>query len=207
MATLVRVRPRARTPRRHEHGARGRQARRAAGRAGTCATALAVSDRGRAGIAVLAGQTARLLNAQGFQARVFPAQMAFNLLAQDDAPDVAAELRRIFGDAGLAIDSCAHYVPVFYAHSHVIRLETTESLSLEKVRKLLRATPGIKLRDKDEELSPVGDSAGGAEILVGQIRPVGDGRNGLLLWILADNVKGAAVNAVHVAESLLKDHP
>src|SRR5690606_4519579 len=79
-------------------------------------TALAVSDRGRPGIAELAGQTAKLLNVQGIESHTFPAQIAFNLMACSDGPDVAAELRKILRDETLLVDNWSHYTSVFYGH-------------------------------------------------------------------------------------------
>lgn len=170
-------------------------------------TMLAVSDRGRAGIAELAGQTARLLNVQKIESKMFPAQIAFNSMQQRDGPDIEGELRKVLSNRSLAVDSTSFYVPVFYGHSQSLQIETEQPITLEQVRKLLRATQGVKLREKADTLTPVGDSVGGDDVLVGQIRPLSGDRNGLSLWSLADNVrKGAAVNSVQIAEGLLKPH-
>ncbi|MET0378943.1 MAG: aspartate-semialdehyde dehydrogenase [Spongiibacteraceae bacterium] len=170
-------------------------------------TMLAVSDRGRAGIGELAGQTARLLNVQKIEAKIFPAQIAFNAMQQRDGPDIEGELRKVLSDAGLVVEFNGFYVPVFYGHSQSLRIETERPITVEQARKLLRAAKGVKLRDKADTLTPVGDSVGGDDVLVGEIRPLADASNGLLLWTLADNVrKSAAVNSVQIAESLLKLH-
>lgn len=171
-------------------------------------TMLAVSDRGRAGIAELAGQTARLLNVQKIESKMFPAQIAFNSMQQRDGPDIEAELRKVLGNANLAVDSNSFYVPVFYGHTQSLYIETERPITVEQARKLLRATSGVKLRDKADTLTPVGDSVGGDDVLVGQVRAVSGDGNGLVLWTLADNVrKSAAVNSVQIAEGLLKPHP
>lgn len=168
---------------------------------------LAVSDRGRAGIGELAGQTARLLNAQGIDPKTFPAQIAFNSMAQKPESQLGQELRKILGNSALVVDSSGHYVPVFYGHTQVVRLETERPISVDAVRKLLRAAPGIELRVKDKCLTPVGEGAGGDQVLVAEIREMEGVANGLLLWTLADNIrKGAAVNSVQIAEALLKHH-
>jgi aspartate-semialdehyde dehydrogenase len=170
-------------------------------------TMLAVSDRGRGGIGELAGQTARLLNVQSIEPKTFCAQIAFNLLHQSGGPDMSAELRKVLANPTLAVDANSFHVAVFYGHSQSVRIETEQPISVEQARKLLRKAAGVKLRDKDETLSPVDDSVGGDEVLVGQIRPLAEGTNGLSLWTLADNVrKSAAVNSVQIAESLLKHH-
>ncbi len=170
-------------------------------------TMLAVSDRGRAGIAELAGQTARLLNVQKIESKMFPAQIAFNSMQQRDGPDIEGELRKVLSNSSLAVDSTSFYVPVFYGHSQSLQIETEQPITLEQARKLLRATQGVKLREKADTLTPVGDSVGGDDVLVGQIRALSGGGNGLSLWTLADNVrKGAAVNSVQIAEGLLKPH-
>jgi aspartate-semialdehyde dehydrogenase len=170
-------------------------------------TMLSVSDRGRAGIGELAGQTARLLNVQSVEHKTFCAQIAFNLLHQSAGPDFGAELRKVLALPELAVDADSFHVSVFYGHSQSIRVTTEQPISVEQARKLLRKATGVKLRDKDETLSPVDDSVGRDEVLVGQIRPLAAGVNGVSLWTLADNVrKSAAVNSVQIAESLLKHH-
>ncbi|MDX9768431.1 MAG: aspartate-semialdehyde dehydrogenase [Ectothiorhodospiraceae bacterium] len=171
-------------------------------------TLLSVSDRGRAGVAELAGQTARLLNVQGIEPKAFPAQIAFNVLRQGDAPDVGAELRKVLGNPELVVESGSFHVPVFYGHSQSLRVETDQPIAVEQARKLLRKAAGIKLSDRGAAPSPVGDGTGEDRVLVGRIEALSDGGNGLLLWTLADNVrKGAAVNSVQIAETLLKAHP
>lgn len=168
---------------------------------------LSVSDRGRPGIAELAGQTARLLNVQSIEPRTFGAQIAFNLMAQDAGPNLAGELQKILGDSTLSVDSFSHYVPVFYGHSQVVRLRTERPIKIEEVRKVLRAAAGVKLKERSVSLNPVGDSTGSDDVLVGQIRRMDGDANGLMVWTLSDNIrKGAAINSVQIAETLLKHY-
>jgi aspartate-semialdehyde dehydrogenase len=170
-------------------------------------TLLAVSDRGRAGVAELAGQTARLLNVQGIESRAFPAQIAFNVLHQNEAPDVGGELRKVLDDDDLVIESDSFHVPVFYGHSQSLRVETDQPISVEQARKLLRKAAGVKLSDRRAPPSPVSDGTGEDAVLVGRVDALAGGSNGLRLWTLADNIrKGAAVNSVQIAETLLKAH-
>jgi len=138
---------------------------------------------------------------------VFEEQIAFNLLAQTDAPDVAAELKKVLGNAKLLVDSSSQYVPVFFGHTQVVRIETETPLSADAARKLLRKAPGVHVRRLGDFPTPVGDAVGGDNVLVGQVRELAGRECGLLLWTLADNVrKSAAVNSVQIAEALLKAH-
>lgn len=181
-------------------------------------TQLAVSDRGKAAVADLAGQTARLLNVQALKESCFPAQIAFNVIAAFDAAGAdgdsaceqsfARELRKILGDEDLAIAPAFSYVPVFYGHSQVLSFETRQESSLAALRKLLKSAPGVEFLDSDaESLSPAGDNFGGDVVVVGRMRH--DSASGLFtVWTVADNVrKGAAVNSTEIASALLKPHP
>jgi aspartate-semialdehyde dehydrogenase len=181
-------------------------------------TLLAVSDRGRAGVSELAGQTARLLNAQSVEQRVFPAQIAFNLMPQFDALaengytldelGVAVEVKKLLADEQLVVETKNLYAPVFYGHSQTVFAETRQPLSAAAARKLLAKTPGLKVMDRAaDHLSPVGDSTGEETVMVGPIRQSLNSEHGLSLWIVADNIrKGAAVNIVQIAEALIKSH-
>lgn len=181
-------------------------------------TLLAVSALGRAGVRELAGQTARLLNVQSVEHRVFPAQIAFNVMPQFDAIqesgytleelEIAAEVKKLVADEHLVIDAKNLFAPVFYGHSQVIHLQTREPLSAAAARKLLKAAPGVEMLDRSgTHLSPVGDSVGEDAVLVGRIRQDLHSPLGLTLWTVADNVrKGAAVNTVQIAETLIKSH-
>lgn len=178
-------------------------------------TQLAVSDRGRGAIAELAGQTARLLNVQALKSSVFPAQIAFNVVAAFDDRGPAgytrqeagfiAEMRRLLGNDALPVSASFAYVPVFYGHSQVIEVETREPLAADELMAVLRSGPGLELLPDDgASVSPVGDSVGNDAVVVGRVRQ--DAESGLItLWVVADNVrKGAAVNTALIAETLLK---
>jgi len=181
-------------------------------------TLLAVSARGREGVGELVGQTARLLNVQSVEQRVFPAQIAFNLIPAygsaeqggyaEEESALAGELRRLLADEALAVNATQAFAPVFYGHSQVVNLRTRSPLSAAAARKLLLKAPGVKVLDRaNDYLSPVGDSVGQDVALVGRIRQDSDSEHGLTLWIVADNIrKGAAVNIVQIAETLLKKH-
>lgn len=181
-------------------------------------TLLAVSARGRAGIGELAAQTAKLLNVQAIERQVFPAQIAFNLIPDLEGAarggyasgelETAAELRRLLADESLAVEASQVFAPVFYGHSQVVGLRTRDPLTAAAARKLLAKAPGVKMMDRaGDPLSPVGDTVGQDVVLVGRLRQDSDSAHGLTLWIVADNIrKGAAVNIVQIAETLLKKH-
>jgi len=173
-------------------------------------TLLAVSARGRAGVDELAGQTARLLNAQSVDHNVFPAQIAFNLIPDfsEAQAQTGAELRRLLADESIAVSAGCAFAPVFYGHSQVVHLRTREPLTAAAARKLLAKAPGVKVMDRAGDYpSPVGDSVGQDVVLVGKVRQGSDSGRDLTLWTVADNIrKGAAVNIVQIAETLLKKH-
>jgi aspartate-semialdehyde dehydrogenase len=98
-------------------------------------------------------------------------------------------------------------VPVYNAHSEAVNVEFESPLSAEEARELLRAAPGIELQDDPENLLyPMPISASGKDkVYVGRIRRDPTVRSGLNLWVVADNLrKGAALNAVQIAELLLE---
>lgn len=173
-------------------------------------TLLAVSARGRAGISELAGQTARLLNVQSVERSVFPGQIAFNLIPEFDGVEDAtgAEVRRLLADDSIQISASQVFAPVFYGHGQTIHLRTREPLTAAAARKWLAKAPGVKVLDRAKDYpSPVGDGAGQDVVLVGRLRQSPDAAGGLTLWTVADNIrKGAAVNIVQIAETLLKKH-
>lgn len=191
---------------------------RVAGLRSVDATVLAsVSALGRAGVDELAGQTARLLNAQSIKPQVFPAQIAFNALPAFDAAhasgctqeefQVAAEIRKLFSNEKLAVNISEVFVPVFYGHSQVIRIETREPLSAAAASRLLAAAPGVEVVKARKPFGPVGPASDGAHVRVGRVRQDPQSECVLTLWTVADNVrKGAAVNSVQIAETLLKPH-
>jgi aspartate-semialdehyde dehydrogenase len=177
----------------------------------------AVSALGRAGVNELAGQTARLLNAQSIQAQVFPSQIAFNVLPAFDAVgesgytleelNIAAETKKLLADERIAISVSQVFVPVFYCHSQVIRVETAAPLSTAAAGKLLAAATGIEMSKSKKPYSPIDAGTDSHAIKIGRIRQSVDSDRVLTLWTVADNIrKGAAVNSVQIAETLLKPY-
>ena len=184
------------------------------------ATYQAVSGTGKLAIEELAKQTADLLNGRTPVTKVYPKQIAFNVLPQIDVfldngytkeeMKMSWETKKILGDDSIRVNATCVRVPVFYSHSEAVHIETRSPISVEEVRALLAKAPGVVLMDERKPggyPTPVGDSAGNDAVLVGRIRSDISHPNGLNLWIVSDNVrKGAALNSVQIAEVLIKDY-
>jgi aspartate-semialdehyde dehydrogenase len=112
-----------------------------------------------------------------------------------------AETRKILGLPDLPLQAQCVRVPVLVGHAQAIWVETAEPLSADDVRDVLAAAPHVAL----QEFATPSDAAGRDEVLVGRIRPDTANRSGLALWAVNDNLrKGAALNAVQIAEALLE---
>ena len=117
------------------------------------------------------------------------------------------ETRKILGDETIAITATTVRVPVFSAHSESINIELSKPFEVGDVKKLLASSPGIILEDDPaNNVYPLARNAEGKdEVFVGRIRRDFSVENGLNLWVVADNIrKGAATNAVQIAEKLIK---
>jgi aspartate-semialdehyde dehydrogenase len=184
------------------------------------ATYQSVSGAGRSGMEELGRQTAALLNFQDVEPKKFQAQIAFNLIPQiDDFQDngytkeemkMVWETRKILEDASIQVNPTAVRVPVFYGHSEAVHIETREKISAERARELLANAPGVVVVDERRPggyPTPVSHAAGKDEVFVGRIREDLSHPRGLDLWIVSDNIrKGAALNAVQIAELLAEAH-
>ncbi|MDD3608854.1 MAG: aspartate-semialdehyde dehydrogenase [Halothiobacillaceae bacterium] len=184
------------------------------------ATYQAVSGTGKEAIEELAGQTANLLNGRPVTAEVYPKQIAFNVLPQIDVfmdngytkeeMKMVWETRKIMEDASIMVNPTAVRVPVFYGHSEAVHIETREKISVERVRELLSAAPGVVLMDERKPggyPTAVTEGANHDPVFVGRIREDISHPRGINLWVVADNVrKGAALNSVQIAEILIRDY-
>jgi len=180
------------------------------------ATYQSVSGSGKDGINELAEQTASLLNAKPIKPGVYSQQIAFNVLPHCDELEengytreemkIVWETQKIFDDKKIVINPTAVRVPVFFGHSAAVHIETRNNISLKQALALLKKAPGVKLMTgKHQYPSPVRDAAGKDEVFVGRVRQDISHKNGLNLWVVTDNVrKGAALNAVQIAEELIK---
>lgn len=183
------------------------------------ATYQSVSGAGRDGMDELGRQTAALLNFQPAQSRVFDARIAFNVIPHIDAFDdngftgeemkVMRETRRILGDDTIGINVTAVRVPVFYGHAEAVHLETREPITAAQARELLKKAPGVVVMDEQRSggYPTPAEHAGTDEVFVGRIRQDPSHPCGLNMWVVADNLrKGAALNAVQIAEHLVEAH-
>lgn len=184
------------------------------------ATYQSVSGAGRSGGEELGRQTAAMLNFQSFEPDRFPVQIAFNLIPQIDVFEdngytreemkMVWETRKILGDDSIAVNPTAVRVPVFFGHAEAIHVEMRESLSVERARALLEAAPGVVVVDVHEPggyPTPVTHAAGTDATYVGRIREDISHPRGLNLWVVSDNIrKGAALNAVQIAELLVRSY-
>ncbi len=180
-------------------------------------TMLAVSALGKSGVSELAGQTARLLNVQAIEPKLFPSQIAFNLLPAFDAAGEsdytldelsgAEEVKKLLKDGQLEVVMSQAFVPVFYGHSQIVRLEASGDCSLQQVRETLRMA-GLEFGDTpSESVSPVSIGTATDTVFVSRCIQQAKGSRRLELWTAADNIrKGAAINSVAIAETLLKSH-
>ena len=185
------------------------------------ATYQSVSGAGRTGMEELGKQTAALLSFQSVEpGKKFPAQIAFNVIPQIDdfQPNgytkeemkLVWETRKILEDESIQVNPTAVRVPVFYGHSEAVHIETSDKITAEQARELLRQAPGVVLVDERKPggyPTPVGEAAGNDAVYVGRIREDISHERGLDLWIVSDNIrKGAALNAVQIAELLIGDY-
>lgn len=185
------------------------------------ATYQAVSGSGMSAIRELADQSARLLNGKEIETpQAYPKQIAFNALPHiDEFMDngytkeemkMVWETRKILGEPEMRINPTAARVPVFYGHSEAVHIETRDPLSVEKATELLSSAPGVKVLDTREPggyATAVTEAADHDAVYVSRIRADISYDNGLNFWIVADNVrKGAALNSVQIAETLIVDH-
>ncbi len=173
-----------------------------------------VSGAGQKAVEELARQTADLLNAQPIIPKIFPKQIAFNVLPQIDIfldngytkeeMKIVWETKKILGDDHISINPTAVRVPVFYAHSESVYIETEQPISAKQVVELLSASPGITVINEQGEYPTAINAAAEDNVFVGRIRNDLTNPNGINLWIVADNVrKGAALNGVQIAELLI----
>ena len=184
------------------------------------ATYQAVSGTGKEAIEELAHQTAALLNGKPVECKVYPKQIAFNVLPHIDAfmdngytkeeMKMVWETRKIFGDESIMVNPTTVRVPVFYGHSEAVHIETREKISAEAARELLSNAPGVTVLDKREPggyPTAVTESSGRDGVFVGRIREDISHPRGLNLWVVSDNVrKGASLNTIQIAEVLAREY-
>jgi aspartate-semialdehyde dehydrogenase len=180
----------------------------------TIATYQAVSGTGTKAVQELRDQNAALVGGDDARAAVYPHQIANNALPQCDVFEgdetteetkLVRETHKILEDDTIGISATCVRVPVERSHSEAVWIETDGELAPDEARAILAGAPGLRVVDDPSTSTyPMAvDAAGRDDVLVGRVRRDASRRNGLALWIVADNLrKGAALNGVQIAELL-----
>ena len=182
------------------------------------ATYQSVSGAGGAAMDELFRQTRAVYVNDPIESEAFTKQIAFNVIPHcdvfmDDGATreewkMAVESRKIMAADIKLVATCVR-VPVFVGHSEAVHLELAKPLSAEAARELLRTSPGLLVVDRREDggyITPV-EAVGEYTTYVSRIRKDATVKNGLALWVVSDNLrKGAALNAVQIAELLIDRH-
>ncbi|MFA5097106.1 MAG: aspartate-semialdehyde dehydrogenase [Candidatus Margulisiibacteriota bacterium] len=177
----------------------------------------AVSGWGKEAVDELEQQVKAWVSGKAIETKILPKQIAFNAVPQIDSfvesgytkeeLKMVNETKKIMEDDSIAITATTVRVPVFIGHSEAVNLELEKPCSAKEVRSLLSKAPGVKVMDDPENkvYPTVLDCVGIDDTLVGRIRKDPSVPSGLDLWIVSDNLrKGAATNAVQIAEELIK---
>jgi aspartate-semialdehyde dehydrogenase len=178
-----------------------------------------VSGAGRMAMEELSQQTIAIFNGLDLPRHKFPHQIAFNCIPHIDAfldngytkeeMKMVHETRKILNDDSIGITATTVRVPVFCGHSEAVNVETEKKLTAADVKAILREAPGILLCDEPQsDVYPMAiDAVGKEATYVGRVREDESIANGINLWVVADNLrKGAALNAVQIAEILIRDY-
>jgi len=181
------------------------------------ATYQSVSGAGAAAMEELTNQAKQVLEGKGVIPHVFTHQTAFNLLPEIDVFlyngytmeewRIREEAAKLMHSPDLAISASCVRVPVYIGDSQAIHLEFTNPISPEEARRLLAQAPGVKVED-DPEVSLYPQPwavAGTDEVHVGRVRQDVALPNGLTMWVVADNLRRGAINAIQIAEALLQN--
>ncbi len=176
-----------------------------------------VSGTGSAAMEALTEQSKMVLEGRSVVPHVYPHQIAFNLLPEIDLFldngytkeewKMVEETKKIMHAEDVAISATCVRVPVLVGHSEAIHVEFSEPMPPEMARRILSEAPCFKvLDDPNISLYPMPWSAAGSDdVFVGRIRRDASHERGLVMWVVADNVrKGAALNAVQIAEAMVE---
>jgi len=182
------------------------------------ATYQAVSGTGSGAIKELENQVHQWVKGEKITNEVYPHQIAFNLLPQigsvkDDSGETTEETKmrrethKILGDSSIQVTATCVRVPVFNGHSEALFVEFANPISPEEARNILSQSKGVKVVDDvKNSIYPMPiNASGNYDVLVGRIRKDATVPNGLALFVSGDNIwKGAAQNAIQIAEELIK---
>ena len=182
------------------------------------ATYQSVSGSGKAAMDELFEQSRNIFVGDQNEPVVYPKQIAFNVIPQagDFLEDgstteewkLVVETKKIL-DPAIKVSATCVRVPVFVSHSEAVNIEFENEISADEAREILREAPGVIVVDKREPggyVTPV-EAVGDYATYVSRIREDSTVENGLSLWVVSDNLrKGAALNAVQIAELLGRKH-
>lgn len=176
-----------------------------------------VSGAGQKKINELREQSKEVLAGKKAKPVELPYQIAFNLIPQIDVfldngytkeeMKMVNETRKIMEAPSIQVNATCVRVPVFYAHSESVNIETEKHITPAEARGILAKAPGVKVVDDPaNKLYPMPiDGEGRDETFVGRIRQDESVANGLSMWVVSDNIrKGAALNAIQIAEQLIR---
>jgi aspartate-semialdehyde dehydrogenase len=174
-----------------------------------------VSGTGKDAMDELFTQTRAVFVTDPVEPKIYPKRIAFNVIPQGgdflDSGFTTEELKMMnetqkILDPDIQLTCTVVRVPVFIGHSEAVNIEFEKPITAEKARSILRAAPGVLVVDKREDggyVTPV-EAAGEDATFVSRIRKDPTIDNGLVMWVVCDNLrKGAAVNAVQIAEILI----
>jgi aspartate-semialdehyde dehydrogenase len=177
----------------------------------------AVSGSGKSAITELTDQSVNLLSGKDIEVKVYPKQIAFNVIPHIDVfqengytkeeMKMVWETKKIFGDEDILVNPTAVRVPVIYGHSEAISIETESKITADEARNILEKADGVEVIDIREDggyATPFTDGATKDDVFVSRIREDISFENGLNLWVVSDNIrKGAALNSVQIAEIMI----
>ena len=178
-----------------------------------------VSGAGASGMTELEDQLREIIcnKNNNITPETFPVQIANNVIPHIDVfydngytkeeMKMVYETHKIMGDDSIKISATTVRVPVMTSHSESVMMETKDKLSVEQIRKALGEAEGVVLKDDfaNEVYPTTLDSSGNDDVYVGRIREDLSADNGISMWVVGDQLrKGAALNAVQIAEELIK---
>jgi aspartate-semialdehyde dehydrogenase len=180
------------------------------------ATYQSVSGAGKEAMDELFSQTKSVFQLDDVEAKKFPKRIAFNLIPQIDVFmedgytkeewKMVVETKKIL-DPKIKLTATCVRVPVFVSHSEVVNIEFEDEITPDEARDILRNAPGCIVIDKHEPggyVTPY-EATGEDATFISRIREDATVENGLSMWIVSDNLrKGAALNAIQIAETLIK---
>lgn len=173
-----------------------------------------VSGAGKTAMDELYSQTKGIFSYQKIKPSKFQKQIAFNVIPQIDnfledkftgeEDKIRNEIKKIVGGSIEVVPTCVR-VPVFIGHAESVYLECEQEINLSKLNTKLQNSPGIQFADEGY-VTPV-EITGEDEVFVSRVRKIKTNPNALSFWVVADNLrKGAALNAVQIAEELTKNY-